>query len=105
MGSAGAEQLRRATSLPPVCLRTPPSLRSGLRAALARSRPSSRRTSYSPSPPPSGGEADCARSWLRSGFKLVEGLGGLNERVGEDLVPVHTRAAGAELAGPLIAEC
>ena len=39
-----------------------------------------------------------ARSWLSHGSELVEGLGGLGEGVGEGLVPVHVRAAGALLA-------
>jgi len=36
-----------------------------------------------------------SRSWLRFGFELAEGLGGLGEGVGEGLVPAHVRAAGA----------
>src|SRR5467141_2133375 len=38
-----------------------------------------------------------ARSWLRLGSEIVEGLGGLGDGVGNGLVPVHVRPAGAQL--------
>jgi hypothetical protein len=44
-----------------------------------------------------------AGSWLRLGSGFVKGLGGLGEGVSDGLVPVHVRAAGAELPGALIA--
>jgi hypothetical protein len=40
---------------------------------------------------------EAARSWLGLSLKSGEGLGGLGEGVGEGLVPVHVRAAGAQL--------
>src|SRR5215211_4531788 len=43
-------------------------------------------------------------SWLSPGFELVEGLGGLSEGVGDGLVPVHLRAAGAEFSRALLAQ-
>jgi F0F1-type ATP synthase membrane subunit c/vacuolar-type H+-ATPase subunit K len=43
------------------------------------------------------------RSWLDLGSGFAEGLGGLGEGVGEGLVPLHVRAAGAEFPGPLLA--
>jgi hypothetical protein len=45
-----------------------------------------------------------ACSWLGAGSDFAEGLGGLGEGVGKGLVPVHARAAGAELPSALIAE-
>src|SRR5215831_8903389 len=44
------------------------------------------------------------RSWLGLGLELVEGLGGMGEGVGEGLVPVHVRAAGAQFPGALLAQ-
>ena len=43
-------------------------------------------------------------SWLSPGFELVEDLGGLSEGVGDGLVPVHLRAAGAEFSRALLAQ-
>ena len=45
-----------------------------------------------------------AGSWLRLGSGFVKGLGGLGEGVSDGLVPVHVRAASAELPGALIAQ-
>ena len=36
------------------------------------------------------------RLWLCLGFGFGEDLGGLSQGVGDGLVPVHVRAAGAE---------
>src|SRR5262249_56472778 len=38
-----------------------------------------------------------ARSWLPLGSQVVESLGGLGDGVGDGLVPVHVRPAGAQL--------
>jgi len=38
------------------------------------------------------------------GLEFAEGLGGLGEGVGEDLVPVHVRAACAQFPGALFAQ-
>src|SRR2546430_12621604 len=45
-----------------------------------------------------------ARSWLGPGLEFVEGLGGLGEGVGDGLVPVHVRAAGAQFPGVLFTQ-
>ena len=42
-------------------------------------------------------------SWLSRGLEFAEGLSGLGEGVGDDLVPVHARAAGAQCPGALFA--
>jgi hypothetical protein len=43
-----------------------------------------------------------ARSWLSLGLEFAEGVGGLGERVGEGLVPVHVCATGAQFPRALI---
>ena len=44
-----------------------------------------------------------ARSWLGLRWEFAEGLGGLGEGVGDGLVPVHVRAAGAQFPRALLA--
>ena len=44
------------------------------------------------------------RCWSAPGRRLFEGLGGLGEGVGDGLVPVHVRAAGAQFPRALIAQ-
>ena len=44
------------------------------------------------------------RSWLDRGLEFAEGLGGRAEGVGDGLVPVHVRAAGAQFLRPLFAQ-
>jgi hypothetical protein len=54
--------------------------------------------------PPSRAGTGTARSWLGLGLELVEGVGGLSESVGDGLVPVYVRTAGAEFARALLAQ-
>ena len=43
-------------------------------------------------------------SWLDRGSGLAEGLAGLGEGVGQGLIPVLVRAAGAKFPGALLAQ-
>jgi hypothetical protein len=43
-------------------------------------------------------------SWVSPGLGLVEGLCGLGKGIGDGLVPVHLRAAGAEFSRALLAQ-